>query len=101
MSQAQTLDNLTNDVQELLGTLGPDQKPEIRDLRERLSRTIAQSKNAVAEAAAQAGETLKNYAVTVDDFVHESPWLAVGTAVVTAGALGFLAGTLFASSRRR
>ncbi len=100
MSKTETIDNLTNDVEELLGKLGPDQRPEVRDLRDRLDRTMAQTKRAVAQAAAQAGDTIKNYAVSVDDYVHDSPWLAVGTAAATAAALGFLAGVLFASNRR-
>jgi ElaB/YqjD/DUF883 family membrane-anchored ribosome-binding protein len=73
MSNAQIADNVTNDVEE----------------------------TAIAKAAKNASETLKNYAVTVDDYVHDSPWLAIGTAAAAAAALGFLAGTLLASNRRR
>lgn len=100
MSNEQILDDLTNDVEELLGKLGTDQRPEIRDLRERLGKTIADTKSAIAQAGKDASETLKNYAVSVDDYVHDSPWLAIGTAAAAAAALGFLAGTLFASNRR-
>lgn len=100
MSNTQSLDNLTTDVEELLGKLGSDPRPEIRDLRERLNQTIAKTKSAVAQAASQAGDTLKDYAVSVDDYVHDSPWVAIGTAAATAAALGFVAGTLFASNRR-
>ena len=100
MNNPQILDDLTNDVDELLGKLGTDQGPEIRDLRDRVARTIAETKSAISQAGKDAGETLKNYAVSVDDYVHDSPWLAIGTAAAAAAALGFIAGTVFASNRR-
>jgi ElaB/YqjD/DUF883 family membrane-anchored ribosome-binding protein len=100
MNQAKILDELTNDVEELLDKLGGNQSPEVRDLRDRLGKTITETRNGLARAKSQVNEFVKDYAVSVDDYVHDSPWVALGTAVATAGVLGFIAGTLLASNRR-
>ena len=47
-----------------------------------------------------ANEAIKNYAVSVDDYVHDSPWIALGTAVAAASVLGFLAASLLHNNRR-
>jgi ElaB/YqjD/DUF883 family membrane-anchored ribosome-binding protein len=48
----------------------------------------------------EANEAIKNYAVSVDDYVHDSPWIALGTAVAAAGVVGYLAGSFLGSNRR-
>ena len=35
----------------------------------------------MSSATAQANEAIKHYAVSVDDYVHDSPWIALGVAV--------------------
>jgi ElaB/YqjD/DUF883 family membrane-anchored ribosome-binding protein len=55
---------------------------------------------AMADAQSKANEAIKNYAVSVDDYVHDSPWVALGTAVAAAGVMGFLAGSLLNNNRR-
>jgi ElaB/YqjD/DUF883 family membrane-anchored ribosome-binding protein len=100
MNQARILSELTHDVEDLLGRLADNQSPEIRDLRDRLDRTIAETRNGLTQVKSQASEFMKNYAASVDDYVHDSPWVALGTAVATAGVLGFLAGTLLTTNRR-
>ena len=100
MNQARILSELTHDVEDLLGRLADNQSPEIRDLRDRLDRTIAETRNGLTQVKSQATEFMKNSAASVDDYVHDSPWVALGTAVATAGVLGFLAGTLMTTNRR-
>ena len=100
MNQARILSELTRDVEDLLGRLADNQSPEIRDLRDRLDRTIAETRNGMMQVKSQASEFMKNSAASVDDYVHDSPWVALGTAVATAGVLGFLAGTLLTTNRR-
>jgi ElaB/YqjD/DUF883 family membrane-anchored ribosome-binding protein len=100
MKKAKILRELANDAELLLGKLGDDQSQEVRDLRDRLDRSLSEAKDAVADVRTQANEAIKNYAVTVDDYVHDSPWIALGTAVAAAGVVGFLAGSLLTSNRR-
>jgi ElaB/YqjD/DUF883 family membrane-anchored ribosome-binding protein len=56
--------------------------------------------NLLREAKGEANEAIKNYAVAVDDYVHDSPWIALGAAVAAAGVVGYLAGSLLGSNRR-
>ena len=100
MSKSEILANLSNDVEELLGKLGSDLSPEVRELRDRLGKGIAETRKSAARAGAEAGSAMKNYAVVADDYIHDSPWIAVGTAAAAAGIIGFVAGSLFASNRR-
>ena len=72
----------------------------MRDLRARLDRTIAEAKDAVTGAKNQASLTIKDYAASVDDYVHDSPWIALGAAVAAASVAGFLAGSMLSSNRR-
>ncbi|MEP6547827.1 MAG: DUF883 domain-containing protein [Gammaproteobacteria bacterium] len=100
MSKSQILTNLTNDVEDLLGKLGSDLSPDVRDLRDRLGKGIAETRKSAARVGAQASSAVRNYAVVADDYIHDSPWIALGTAAAAAGVIGFLAGSLFASNRR-
>lgn len=100
MSRSQILDNLTNDVEDLLGKLGSDVSPEVRELRDRLGNGIAERRRSAARAAAEASSVLKNYVALADDYIHDSPWLAIGTAAAAAGVIGFIAGNLLTSNRR-
>jgi ElaB/YqjD/DUF883 family membrane-anchored ribosome-binding protein len=100
MKKAKLLRDLTNDTQLLLDRLGNDQSQEVRDLRERLNKTLSEAQGVMADARSQANEAIKNYAVSVDDYVHDSPWIALGTAVAAAGVMGFLAGSLLHNNRR-
>jgi ElaB/YqjD/DUF883 family membrane-anchored ribosome-binding protein len=100
MNQAKILSELANDVEDLLDKLRDNQSPEVHDLRHRLDKTITDTRNGLARVKSQASEIMRNSAGSVDDYVHDSPWVALGTAVAAAGVLGFLAGTLFASDRR-
>jgi ElaB/YqjD/DUF883 family membrane-anchored ribosome-binding protein len=61
---------------------------------------LLEAKDLMSSAKAQANEAIKNYAVSVDDYVHDSPWIALGMAVAAAGVVGFLAGSLAGSNRR-
>ena len=100
MKKATLLRDLTNDAELLLDRLGNDSSQEVRDMRERLNKTLSEAKEVIANGQSQANEAIKNYAVSVDDYVHDSPWIAMGTAVAAAGVMGFLAGSLLHNNRR-
>jgi ElaB/YqjD/DUF883 family membrane-anchored ribosome-binding protein len=100
MKQAKLLHDLTNDAELLLHRLGDDQSQEVRDLRERLQKTLGEAKGAMLNAKSQANDAIKNYAVSVADYVPDSPWIALGTAIAAAGVVGYLAGSLVGSNRR-
>jgi ElaB/YqjD/DUF883 family membrane-anchored ribosome-binding protein len=100
MSKSQILDNLSNDVEELLGKLGSDLSPEVRELRERLGKGIAETRKSAARAGAEANSALAKYAGVAVEYIQDSPWVAIGTAAAAAGIIGFIAGNFLASNRR-
>lgn len=100
-SYAQRLHELTNDVEDLLAKLADDKTPQIQELRNRIKRAVQSARTAIAERRATASEALKNAAVSADDLVHQSPWIAIGVTAVFAGAVGFLAGLGATSKKRR
>jgi ElaB/YqjD/DUF883 family membrane-anchored ribosome-binding protein len=101
MKKAKLLRDLTNDTELLLDRIGNDSSQEVRDLRDRLNKTLSEAKGVIANGGNQANEAIKNYAVSVDDYVHDSPWIALGTAAAAAGVMGFLAGSLLNNTSRR
>ena len=100
MKKAKLLRDLTTDAELLLERLGNDQSQAVSELRERLNKTLSEAKEVIANGNSRANEAIKNYAVSVDDYVHDSPWIALGTAVAAAGVMGFLAGSLLNNNRR-
>ena len=100
MSKARILNNLSNDVEELLGKLGSDLSPEVRELRDRLGEGLAETRKSAARAGAAANSALQGYADAADEYIHDSPWIAIGAAAAAAGIIGFIAGNFFTSGRR-
>jgi ElaB/YqjD/DUF883 family membrane-anchored ribosome-binding protein len=91
--------NTDNRIEDLVGASGDllrqlayENGPDIAAVRSRLSKSIADIKLYLSRAAQQASEQMKDGAVAVDDYVHDSPWAAIGIAATLAAALGFAAG---------
>jgi ElaB/YqjD/DUF883 family membrane-anchored ribosome-binding protein len=79
----------------LLAALGDQGGEEVKELRGRLTATIADVKRELGSSfMANARETIskaRDTASSVDEFVHESPWAAVA---IGAG-VGLLVGMIF------
>jgi ElaB/YqjD/DUF883 family membrane-anchored ribosome-binding protein len=100
MDQDNKLNQLIEDVQELLGKLGSIDNPQIRTLRDRVDTAIEETKGALAEKAGEAKIQLRDVATSLNNYVGDYPWLAVGTAALVAGTIGFLTGTAAGASTR-
>jgi ElaB/YqjD/DUF883 family membrane-anchored ribosome-binding protein len=100
MNTDKRIEDLMDASGELLTQLGDQKGPEIAALKTRLSNSIADIKQYLAKTAQQAGEQLKDGAVAVDDYVHESPWVAIGIAALVAASLGFAAGATRARPKK-
>ena len=87
MSTSQILDNLSNDVEELVGKLGSDLSPEVRELRDRLGQGIEESRRSAARVGTDATSALRNYAGVADEYIHDSPWIAIGAAAAAAAGI--------------
>jgi ElaB/YqjD/DUF883 family membrane-anchored ribosome-binding protein len=99
MNKSQELQNLTDNVEGLLGKVADDQSPHLQDLRARANQTIQSAKAAVSRADTAALDALKNAASSADDYIRENPWIAIGVIAGAAASLGFLAGYMTAPRR--
>jgi ElaB/YqjD/DUF883 family membrane-anchored ribosome-binding protein len=100
MSNSAELSDLTTQAEDILGKLGNIHSPEAKALRDRVNRALESTKSALATAGESTADAVKNALVSADDFVHESPWIAVGVVAGIAGAVGFLAGLATAPRSR-
>jgi len=73
MNKSQELQQLTENVEGLLGKVADDQSPHLQELRNRVSQTIRSAKTAVSRADTVALDALKNVASSADDYVREKP----------------------------
>jgi ElaB/YqjD/DUF883 family membrane-anchored ribosome-binding protein len=101
MSTETRLEDLMDASGELLAQVADEKGPEIAALRDRLTKGLKEAKQYLADTAQQAGEQIKDTAVAVDDYVHDSPWISIGIAATVAAALGYAAGMANARPRRR
>jgi ElaB/YqjD/DUF883 family membrane-anchored ribosome-binding protein len=94
------IEHLVDASDELLTRLADEKGPEIEALKNRLVNATKEIKQYLSSAAQQAGERIKDSAVAVDDYVHDSPWISIGIAATVAAALGYVAGTASARPRK-
>jgi ElaB/YqjD/DUF883 family membrane-anchored ribosome-binding protein len=98
-NKSQELQQLTENVEGLLGKVADDQSPHLQELRTRASQTIQSAKTAVSRADTVALDALKNAAGSAEDYIRENPWVAIGVIAGAAASLGFLAGYMAAPRR--
>jgi ElaB/YqjD/DUF883 family membrane-anchored ribosome-binding protein len=99
INKSQELQQLTENVEGLLGKVADDQSPRLQELRTRVSQTIESAKSAVSRADTVALDALKNAASSAEDYVRENPLVAIGVIAGVAASLGFLAGYMAAPRR--
>jgi len=88
----QDMRNVVNEVEDLLATAGQEGSAGAREVRERVMRTLDVAKERLAQIDSQVRTTARHAAEVTDDYVHDSPWQAIGV-----GALfGLLAGMVIA-----
>lgn len=83
--------DLVADVEDLVKKVANVGDAEVARVRARVEKTLAAAKT----AAAQGASTVKTYArdaqVATDEYVHESPWTAIGVAAAVGVLIGFIA----------
>jgi len=103
MDSAHKLDDLFNQTEKLLAKLADEGAPEIQELRDRLDRSMAKTRNALNGKSPRNGkqvrggnpsrETVKvrDVAASFNDYVRNYPWIALATGVLVASSIGILA----------
>jgi ElaB/YqjD/DUF883 family membrane-anchored ribosome-binding protein len=89
--------NLVADVEDLIKKVANVKDAEIAEIRSRVEHTLAQAKDAASEGVATIRGYARDASRVTDEYVHESPWAAIGI----AAAVGVLIGVLSAVTTRR
>jgi ElaB/YqjD/DUF883 family membrane-anchored ribosome-binding protein len=82
--------NLVADVEDLIKKIANVDDAEIARVRAKVERTIESAKTAAMESTAGIREYARDATHATDEYVHESPWTAVGVAAAFGAAIGFL-----------
>ncbi|HEY0801559.1 MAG TPA: hypothetical protein VGD54_12000 [Steroidobacteraceae bacterium] len=89
MNSQHKLNDLFNETEKLLSKLG-DRGPEIQELRARLDKSMANTKDALKQPRDEHVK-VRDVAASFNDYVQNYPWLALATGVLVATSIGILA----------
>lgn len=87
-----TLNELVTHVEELLAELGDEHGVEVAAPRRRVEQALADIQRAVRSERASVAARARDFVLSLDAYVNDYPRLAVATAVLLAGTLGYVAG---------
>lgn len=90
-SAARKLDNLFDQTEKLLAKLADERGPEIQQLRERLDRSMEQTRDALRRQPPREHVNVRDVAASFNDYVRHYPWVALATGVLVASTVGILA----------
>src|SRR5580698_7654663 len=91
MDREHKLNDLFDQTEKLLAKLADERGPEIQDLREKLHRSMGQTRVALNGAPARQHVKIRDVAASFNDYVQNYPWMALATGVLVASSIGILA----------
>lgn len=83
--------SLIADVEDLLARIADLKDADVTRVRNKVLRAVDAAKDSLSEGADSLRRQAQNAATTADDFVHDSPWQAVGVAALVGAVVGILA----------
>jgi ElaB/YqjD/DUF883 family membrane-anchored ribosome-binding protein len=83
--------NLIADVEDLVARIADLKDADVARVRNKVLRAVDAAKESVSGGAETLRRQAQNAATTADDFVHDSPWQAVGIAALVGAVVGILA----------
>jgi ElaB/YqjD/DUF883 family membrane-anchored ribosome-binding protein len=83
--------NLIADVEDLVARIADLKDADVARVRNRVLRAVDAAKQSITDGADTLRRQAQNVATTADDYVHDSPWQAVGIAALVGAAVGILA----------
>jgi ElaB/YqjD/DUF883 family membrane-anchored ribosome-binding protein len=95
MDSTHKLNELFDQTEQLLAKLADQRGPEIQEVRDRLSKSMAQTREALKkDGQAERGHVervkVRDVAASLNDYVRNYPWLALMTGVLVASTIGIL-----------
>jgi ElaB/YqjD/DUF883 family membrane-anchored ribosome-binding protein len=86
------LQRVISDAEELMQATAHQTEGKVVELRERISENLRSARHKLADAEETIKEKTKEMARVTDDYVHEHPWRAIGTAAGVGLVIGLLIG---------
>ena len=81
-----------SDAEELLSATADQVGEKMAGLRERIQRRLREAKSRLADAEVLLVDKTRAAARATDDYVHESPWTAIGVAAGIGVLVGLILG---------
>jgi ElaB/YqjD/DUF883 family membrane-anchored ribosome-binding protein len=91
MDSAHKLNNLFDQTEKLLDKLADQRGPEIQEMREKLNRSMEQTRIALQSNPPREHVKVRHVAASFNDYVQNYPWIALATGVLVASTIGILA----------
>lgn len=85
--------NLVTDVEDLIKKVANVDDLEIAQMRAKVEDTLAKAKSAATHGVANIRGYARDATEATDEYVHESPWAAIGIAAAVGVVIGFIAAT--------
>lgn len=82
--------NLIADVEDLVKKVANVGDAEVARVRERVEKTLTRAKSAASDGASSVKYYAQQAGTVTDDYVHDSPWTAIGVAAAVGALVGML-----------
>ena len=83
--------NLISDVEDLVARIADLKDADIARVRGKVLRAVDTAKASLSEGADTLRRQARRAATTADDYVHDSPWQAIGIAALVGAVVGIVA----------
>jgi ElaB/YqjD/DUF883 family membrane-anchored ribosome-binding protein len=83
--------SLIADVEDLVARIADLKDADVARVRNKVLRAVDAAKESLSDSADTLRRQAQNAATTADDYVHDSPWQAVGIAALVGAVVGILA----------
>lgn len=90
-SAASEIKSLIADVEDLVARVSDLKDADVIKVRNKVEQAIASAKQGLSDGADAVKRKARQAASTADDYVHESPWQALGIAALVGVVVGILA----------
>jgi ElaB/YqjD/DUF883 family membrane-anchored ribosome-binding protein len=83
--------NLIADVEDLVARIADLKDADVARVRSKVMQAVDSAKDTLADQAESLRKQAQRVATRADDYVHDSPWQAVGIAALVGAVVGILA----------
>jgi ElaB/YqjD/DUF883 family membrane-anchored ribosome-binding protein len=85
------LKSLIADVEDLVARIADLKDADVARVRNRVLKAVDAAKDSLVDGTENLRRQAQRAATTADDYVHDSPWAAVGIAALVGAVVGILA----------